>query len=181
MRPNDVLTTASEKAAALSAMLAERGMRVEPTVLLPIALASLTALVVILLLACCCCRPAARDAASQELLPKSVPRSNTSETIQSSKPDVTRNTPMPEKSVTMASDLEGGRGGGWGDLDSFETIERVEHPTTRRDARLAKYGLGEDIPDGPPQRSRSGPAPTGGIPLAKRGAPNPPARNGRRR
>ena len=47
------------------------------------------------------------------------------------------------KTVTVVvADQEGGRGGGWGDLDSFDesiTVKRVEHPTSRRGQSLKDF------------------------------------------
>ena len=117
----------------------------------------LPAIVVLLLMGCallCCClrrKGEGRD----PLLPKHVSRS-----------DLIQSTPQEEaKSVTVVvAEQEGGRGGGWGDLDGFDpsiTINRQEHPTSRRGADLSKYYDSE----APPVARRGG-----GSPANKLGA-----------
>ena len=60
------------------------------------------------------------------------------------------------KAVTIATDeVEGARGGGWGDLGGFESIVRDEYPTTRRpDRSNGRRGGGEDDDFVPPPARR---------------------------
>ena len=59
------------------------------------------------------------------------------------RPPVVVRSPEESKSNAVASaDVEGGRGGGWGDLDDMPetlTVARHEYPTSRRGANLDKY------------------------------------------
>ena len=83
------------------------------------------------------------------------------------------------KSVTVVvADQEGGRGGGWGDLDSFDesiTIKRNEHPTSRRGAALKDFYENEAA-NGRPRTGgrdrRGGGPPDRGGGQAPRGRPS---------
>ena len=170
----------------------------------------LAALALLSIVCCCCCRSASsRAREAEQLLPTRFERSDCdcvcrasaasciSSDLPSDMPPPLSATPAPAKiapaaAAELSPDLkaggaaiqadEGGRGCGWGDLDSFEAVERYD-PTTRRDPRLAKYLPEEDGPSDvmmPPTRSRGGPEPPrGGGASHKRGAVEPPAKNGR--
>ena len=62
------------------------------------------------------------------------------------------------KAVTIATDeVEGARGGGWGDLGGFESIVRDEYPTTRRpDRSNGRRGGGDEDDFVPPPPARRG-------------------------
>jgi len=168
----------------------------------------LAALALLSIVCCCCCRAgSSRARESQQLLPTRFERSDCvcrasaasciSSDLPSDVPSPLAAKPAPAKiAPAAAAELspelkaggaaiqadEGGRGCGWGDLDSFEAVERYD-PTTRRDPRLAKYFPEEDGPSDvmmPPTRSRGGPEPPrGGGASHKRGQAEPPAKNGR--
>ena len=91
-----------------------------------------------------------------------------------------------ERSVCVTDDVEaveGGRGGGWGDLDGFPetiTISRHEHPTSRRggDRDTARRAYLEAV--GPPTGDRSrvhAPGPQA-FARGERGAGHAPAPGG---
>lgn len=88
--------------------------------------------------------------------------------------DVPRTLHEEAKSVTVVvADQEGGRGGGWGDLDSFDesiTIKRTEYPTSRRGAALNDYYAAEEKAGRPRTGTRGGPE--GGPPQNRRGGPD---------
>lgn len=74
--------------------------------------------------------------------------------VAAPRPVVVRSPDETRSNAAVASaDTEGGRGGGWGDLDGMPetlTISRHEYPTSRRGADLAKY-FEDEVP---PMRSR---------------------------
>ena len=82
-----------------------------------------------------------------------------------------------ERAVTITSeDQEGGRGGGWGDLDSMDpslTLARAEYPTSRRGADLdvGRQSTGRYHDES--RRMRAGTPPVGKrreSPMSRRGA-----------
>jgi hypothetical protein len=168
----------------LVALLAQYGWRLDPLLLSSLLLLCLAAALVAL--GCCCCCRSSRKVSdgSQQLLPTHMQRSDAN-FGHSSVSNAQRPQASEQKAVTISAEVdEGGRGGGWGDLDSFEELvaTREEHPTTRRDPRLAKYGLGEPEEAAPPMNRRGGPpAPAGPPPGVRRGPPENPRRGGGRR
>lgn len=142
------------------AVLPNAGNRLEERFGVP-AEVVLPAIAALLLMVCallCCCLPG-KGARGESLLPKHISRS-----------DLIGGAPQEEaKSVTVVvAEQEGGRGGGWGDLDGFDpsiTINRQEHPTSRRGADLSKY-LDEDAP---PVARRGGGSPANKLSAMARG------------
>ena len=114
--------------------------------------ASAALLLMVCTLLCCCLRGKGESKGEalgkdEALLPKHVARSDL---IRADAPQLA---PQVEEAKTVTivvanAEQEGGRGGGWGDLDGFDpsiTINRQEYPTSRRGAELSKYFV-EDAP-----------------------------------